>query len=66
MKKNHAHACPNENKGHLKIEKCTFFSKFLIQLYFMILSIEDTFFYKTIVVQNSRKIIFYFIPFCIS
>jgi hypothetical protein len=28
MKKNLAHTCPNENKGHLKIEKCSF-SKFL-------------------------------------
>jgi hypothetical protein len=64
MKKNLAHTCPNEKKGHLKIEKCSFFSKILNYLYFMMISIEDTiFFYKTIVVQNRMKIFIYFIPF---
>ncbi len=47
--------------------KMHFFSKLSIHLYFMIISIEDKiFFYKTIVVQNSMKILIYFISFCLT
>jgi hypothetical protein len=45
MKKKAAHTCSNENKVHLKMEKCSIFSNFSANLGFFNLSIEDTFFF---------------------